>query len=53
MNRLSETILEGTATRRLLRGDDAEDQTPIALRVLVERPLSISHEVGILPAQGG
>ncbi len=49
MKRPSEKALEGTATRRLLRGDDAEDQTGIASRILVERPLTISHEVGFSP----
>ncbi len=49
MKRLSENTLEGTATRPLLRCDDTEDRTGIASRILVERPLTISHEVGFKP----
>ena len=39
-----EAAFEDTVARRLLRGDDAKDQTGIASRVLTDRPLSISHE---------
>ena len=46
---VGKTAFEDTVALRLHRGDEAKDQTGIASRILVERFLLISHEVGSSP----